>query len=174
MLHPAWHFELCTLHFKLNKQDNTIQPWGTPFPILTQSVVPCLVLIVASWSACRFLREIGKVVWYSHLFKNFPQFVVICGLVSVIYFEKCLSIILPAISSVPLSLLEFPEYVCYIFHNFPIVPEYCSTFFFLFHLYISFWEFLSTYLQDDWYFSSAVSILLVITSKAWFISLQYF
>ena len=24
-----------------------------------------------------FLQEAGKVVWYSHLFKNFPQFVVI-------------------------------------------------------------------------------------------------
>ena len=34
-----------------------MQPWGTPFPILKQSVVPCLVLTVASWSACRFLRR---------------------------------------------------------------------------------------------------------------------
>ena len=68
------------------------------------------------------------------------QFVVICGLVPVIYFEKYLAIIFPTISSVPFSLLEFPEYVCYIFHNFPIVLEYCSTFFFLFHLFISFWE----------------------------------
>ena len=23
-------------------------------------------------------QEVGNVVWYSHLFKNFPQFVVIC------------------------------------------------------------------------------------------------
>ena len=34
-------------------------------------------------SSCCFLacmqvsQEVGKVVWYSHLFKNFPQFVVI-------------------------------------------------------------------------------------------------
>ena len=34
-----------------------MQPWGTPFPILKQSVFPCLVLTVASWSACRFLRR---------------------------------------------------------------------------------------------------------------------
>ena len=36
-----------------------------------------------SSSNCRFLtciqisQEAGKVVWYSHLFKNFPEFVVI-------------------------------------------------------------------------------------------------
>ena len=42
---------------KLNKQGNNIQPWHTPFPILNQSVVSCVVLIVASWPACRFLRR---------------------------------------------------------------------------------------------------------------------
>ena len=35
--------------YKLNKQSDNIQPWGTPFSILNQSVVPCPVLIVASW-----------------------------------------------------------------------------------------------------------------------------
>ena len=60
--------------YKLNKQgDNT---WPTPFPIRNQSVVPCLVLTVASWPA-QISQEAGKVVWYSHLLKNFPQFVVI-------------------------------------------------------------------------------------------------
>ena len=39
-------------------------------------IVPCLVLTVASWPAFRF-QEAGTVVWYSHLLKNFPQFVVI-------------------------------------------------------------------------------------------------
>ena len=48
----------------------------TPFPIWNQSV-PCLVLTVGSWPAYRFLRKQIKVVWYSHLFKNFRQFVVI-------------------------------------------------------------------------------------------------
>ena len=56
--------------YKLNKQGDNIQPWCTPFPVLNQSVVPCPVLNVASWPAYRCL-------WYSHLFKNFPQFVVI-------------------------------------------------------------------------------------------------
>jgi len=125
---------------KLNKQNDNIQPWRRPFSVWNWSVVPCLVLNVASWPAytfcrrqvkwkwsqsvmsnslgshglqptrlllpwhfpgkstgvgCHFLlqgssspmdqtwvsriagREAGKVVWYSHLFQNFPQFVVI-------------------------------------------------------------------------------------------------
>ena len=62
--------------YKLNKQGDNIQPCRTPFPILNQSVVPCLVLTVASWSAYSF-QEAGKVVWYSQLLKNFPQFIVI-------------------------------------------------------------------------------------------------
>ena len=51
--------------------------WHIPFPIWNQSVVLCPVLTVASWPAYRFLRRAGNVVWYSHLFKNFPQSVVI-------------------------------------------------------------------------------------------------
>ena len=34
-----------------------MQPWCTPFPIWTQSVVPCPVLTVASWPAYRFLKR---------------------------------------------------------------------------------------------------------------------
>ena len=41
---------------KLNKQGDNKQPWHTPFPIWNQSVVPCPVLIVASWPAYRFHR----------------------------------------------------------------------------------------------------------------------
>ena len=40
--------------YKLNMQDNNIQPWHTDFPIWHQSVVPCPVLIVTSWPAYRF------------------------------------------------------------------------------------------------------------------------
>ena len=43
--------------YKLNNQSDSIQPWCTPFPIWNQSVVPCLVLTVASWPAYRFLRR---------------------------------------------------------------------------------------------------------------------
>ena len=63
--------------YKLNKQGDNIQPCHTLFPILNQSVVPCPVLIAASWPAYRVSQETGKAIWYSHLFKNFPQFVVL-------------------------------------------------------------------------------------------------
>ena len=43
--------------YKLNKQGDSIQPWCTPFPIWNQSIVPCLVLTVASWPTYRFLRR---------------------------------------------------------------------------------------------------------------------
>ena len=43
--------------YKLNKQGDNIQPWHTPFPIWNQSVVPSLVLTVASWPAYRFLKR---------------------------------------------------------------------------------------------------------------------
>ena len=60
--------------YKLNKQDDHIQPCHTPFPIFSQSIAlsNCCFLIRIQVS-----KEAGKVVRYSHLFKNFPQFVVI-------------------------------------------------------------------------------------------------
>ena len=42
---------------KLNKQDDNIRSWCTPFPIWNQSVVPCPVLNVASWPSYRFVRR---------------------------------------------------------------------------------------------------------------------
>ena len=43
--------------YTLNKQDYSIQPWRTPFPICNQSVDPCPVLTVASWPAYRYLKR---------------------------------------------------------------------------------------------------------------------
>ena len=43
--------------YKLNKQDDNIQPWRTPFPIWNQSSVPCPILTVAYWPAYRFLKR---------------------------------------------------------------------------------------------------------------------
>ena len=43
--------------YKLNKQGDNILAWHTSFPILSQSVVPCKVLTVASWLVYRFLRR---------------------------------------------------------------------------------------------------------------------
>ena len=42
---------------KLNKQGDNIQPWHISFPIWNQSIIPCLVLTVASWFAYRFHRK---------------------------------------------------------------------------------------------------------------------
>ena len=52
---PVFHM-IYSAH-KLNKQGDNIQSWHTPFPILNQSIVPCLVLTVASWPEYRFLRR---------------------------------------------------------------------------------------------------------------------
>ena len=43
--------------YKLNKQGNNMQPWCTPSPVFSKSLVPCPVLTVASWPAYRFLRR---------------------------------------------------------------------------------------------------------------------
>ena len=62
---------------KLNKQSDNIQVLTYSFPNLDP--VHCSI----SDSNCCFLsciqisQKAGKVVWYSHVFKNFPQFVVI-------------------------------------------------------------------------------------------------
>ena len=54
-------FHLMYYAYNLIKQGDNIQPWRTPFPIWNQSVVPYLVLTVASWPAYRFLK--GQVRW---------------------------------------------------------------------------------------------------------------
>ena len=59
--------------FKFNKQGDNIQPWCIPF----------LICSSVSCSNCSFLtciqisQEAGKMVWYSNLFRNSPQFLVI-------------------------------------------------------------------------------------------------
>ena len=52
---PAFH--LMYSAEKLNKQSDNIQPCHTPFLIFNQSVVPCLILTIASCFAYRFLRR---------------------------------------------------------------------------------------------------------------------
>ena len=61
ILIPAYGSSSSAFHMmyyvhKLNMQGDNIQPWCTPFPILNQSLVPGLVLIVVSWPAYRFHR----------------------------------------------------------------------------------------------------------------------
>ena len=67
MMYPA---------YKLNKHGDYIQPWRSPFLIWNQSIVPCPVL-TCFLTCVQISQAAGQVVWYSHLFKNFPQFVVI-------------------------------------------------------------------------------------------------
>ena len=58
--------------YNLDKQGDNIQHWHTPFPILNQSGYNYCFLICTQIS-----QEAGQVIWYSHLFQNLPQFVVI-------------------------------------------------------------------------------------------------
>ena len=60
---------------KLNKLGNNIQLCHTPFPTLKQSVVPYSNLCFLT--CIQVAQEAGKVIYYSHLFENFPLFVVI-------------------------------------------------------------------------------------------------
>ena len=43
--------------YELNKQADNIKPCHNPFPVWNQSVISCLVLIVASGSTYKFLRR---------------------------------------------------------------------------------------------------------------------
>ena len=43
--------------YELNKQDDNIELWWTPFPIWNQSIVSCLIQTVASLPEYRFLRK---------------------------------------------------------------------------------------------------------------------
>ena len=56
---------------KLSKQGDSIHSCCTPFPVLSHSVVVCFLTCI------QVSQETGKMVWYSCLFKNFPQFIVI-------------------------------------------------------------------------------------------------
>ena len=68
---PAFLMMYCA--YKLNKQGDNIQPWHTSFSIYcSMSSSNCCFLTCIQVS-----QEAGQVVWYSHLFPNFPQFIVI-------------------------------------------------------------------------------------------------
>ena len=73
-------FRMMYSAYKLNKQGDNIQTWCTPFSIWNQFVIPCLVLTVTSWPACRFLRR--QVRWsdisYSLMY-NYGCFALLYG-----------------------------------------------------------------------------------------------
>ena len=68
--------EFCMIYsaYKLNKQGDNTQPLHTPFPVWNQLVVPCLVLTVASWPTCRFLRK--QVRWSAIL--SLEELCIVC------------------------------------------------------------------------------------------------
>ena len=59
--------------YKLNKQGDNIHPWSILSQFRTMSSSNCCFS-----SYIQVSQETGNVVWYSHLIKNIPQFVVIC------------------------------------------------------------------------------------------------
>ena len=60
---------------KLNKQGDNIQPWCTPY-------LEPVCCSMTSYNCCfltciQISQEAGQVIWYSHLSKDFPEFVVV-------------------------------------------------------------------------------------------------
>ena len=81
ILIPTWAssspaFLMMYTAYKLNKQGDDILPWRIPFPIWNQSIVPCPVL-TCFLTCIQVYEEACQADWYSHLFQNFPQFIVI-------------------------------------------------------------------------------------------------
>ena len=104
--------------YRLNKQGDNIQPWHTPFPIWNQS---CSM----SSSNCCFLtciqvsQEAGQIVWYSHLFQNFPQSIVI-------HMVKGFGIV----NIVPIALWYLLcNFSSHLYWSYPFTFLYCSVFF---------------------------------------------
>ena len=71
VLHPTQHFAWCTLHRSLVNRvavyslDIFLSPFGTS--LCSMSGSNCCFL-----TGLQFSQEAGNMVWYSHLFKNFP------------------------------------------------------------------------------------------------------
>ena len=63
--------------YKLNKQGDNIQPCYTSFPSLEPAHCSMSGSSSCFLTCILISQEAGQVVWYCHLLKNFPQFVVI-------------------------------------------------------------------------------------------------
>ena len=63
--------------YKLNKQGDNIQPWHSPFPIFEPICYSMFSCNCCFLTCIQVSQEAGQVVWHSHLFQNFPQFIVI-------------------------------------------------------------------------------------------------
>ena len=62
---------------KLNKYGDNIQPWRTPFPYLEPVCCSMSSSNYCFLTCIQTSQGAGQAVWYSHLLKNCPQFVVI-------------------------------------------------------------------------------------------------
>ena len=69
-------FHMMCSAYRLSKQGDSRQLCHTHFSILNQSVVPYRVL-TCFLTHIQVSQKTGKMVWYSHLFKSFPQFIMI-------------------------------------------------------------------------------------------------
>ena len=131
---------------KLNKRGDNIKLCRTPFPIWKQPVVPCPVITVASWSAYRFLkRQVRSPV--SHLFKNFPQFVVI-------HTFKGFGIVSKA--GVDIFLENISRFWTYNFHNFLLNYSF---------IYIYIYIYVYTHTHTHIYILRKLLMLCIISGK---------
>ena len=76
MFLSAQHFTWCTLHIsKISRWQYTTLTYSIP----NLEPVPCSMSGSNYWflTCIQISQEAGKVVWYSHFLKNYPQFVVI-------------------------------------------------------------------------------------------------
>ena len=87
--------------YKLNKQGDSIH-----LDVLLSNLEPILCSMSSSnycfLTCIQVSQEIGKVVWYSHLLRNFPQFVMI-------HTVRCFSVVIEA--EVEAEFLEFPWFL---------------------------------------------------------------
>ena len=105
LIHPAQHFAWCTLNISLLSRVTIYslvvllsQFWARP---CSMSASNCCFL-----SCIQVSQETGKVIWYSHPLKNFPQFVVI-------HMVKCFGVVNKAevvFSGTPLLFLWSNRY----------------------------------------------------------------
>ena len=86
--------------YKLNKQGANVYSWRTSILILNESMFH--IQFYFFLTSIQVSQVAGKVVWYSHLFKNFPQFIVL-------YTVKGFSIVSEAEVDV---FLEFSCFFC--------------------------------------------------------------
>ena len=94
-------FRMMYSAYNLNKHWDNMQLCDTYYPFLKQSVVSCLVLTFASCTVYKVSQETGKVVRYSYLLKNFPQFVMI-------HIVKSFSVVIEA----EIDFFKFPCLFC--------------------------------------------------------------